>query len=535
MRYISTRGSTAPLRFQDAVITGLAPDGGLLLPEKIPNVASELGSLRGLTFPALAKALLPKFIDDIPVPDLDDLVDEAYAGFHRASVVRLRPVGAVDVLELFHGPTLAFKDIALQLLGRLFAYILERRNAHLNILGATSGDTGSAAIASVCGQPRIDIFVMYPNGRVSRLQELQMTTVADANVHCLAINGSFDDCQTLMKSVFGDLAFKKRHALGAVNSVNWARVLAQIIYYAYASLRMTAPQDSPTDGLSMRTSSGDAPGDSAAEGSHSVAKPTDLDEPINAITSPGPAAFDRLLPPPSFCVPTGNFGNVFAGYVAKHMGFPIDRLIVATNENDILAEFFASGRYRRGEVRFTVSPAMDIQVASNFERFLYYHLDADAEALKAFMTNFQATGEAKLPAPPGDDVFLATTVNTEDTLSAIREAHRQTGYTADPHTAVGLAAASRLALPGPVIVLATAHPAKFPESVDGATGLAASHPALEALKGRPERKTLLPANLNSVKAYIEAHAGRAFSRGARGDTPRMKEPSAGEREGTPLA
>ena len=450
MRYISTRGGTAPLRFQEAVITGLAPDGGLLLPEAVPNVADELESLRALDFRALAKALLPKFVDDIPAADLAALVDQAYESFDCPEVVRLQPVGAVGVLELFHGPTLAFKDIALQLLGRLFAYILKRRGARLNILGATSGDTGSAAIAGVRGQPGINIFVMYPKGRISRLQELQMTAVTDANVHCLAVAGSFDDCQTLMKGIFADLEFKRRHALGAVNSVNWARVLAQILYYAYASLRSPAP--------------------------------------------------------PSFCVPTGNFGNVFAGFMAKRMGFPIERLIVATNENDILAKFFASGRYRRGEVRCTASPAMDIQVASNFERFLYYHLDEDPAALKAFMADFQAHGEASLRRPD-DGVFLATAVNTEDTLAAITDVHRRTGYMADPHTAVGLAAAMRMAPPEPLIVLATAHPAKFPESVDEALGAsAATHPALEALKGRPERRALLPAKADRIRAYIEAQA-----------------------------
>ena len=450
MRYISTRGETEPLRFQDAVLTGLAPDGGLLLPETIPSVAGELESLRGLGFRALAKALLPKFVDDIPAADLSALVDQAYAHFDCPDVVRLRSAGAVQVLELFHGPTLAFKDIALQFLGRLFAYILKRRGARLNILGATSGDTGSAAIAGVRGQPGIDIFVMYPKGRISRLQELQMTTVADANVHCLAVAGSFDDCQTLMKGIFADLEFKRRHALGAVNSVNWARVLAQVFYYAYASLRSSAPV--------------------------------------------------------SFCVPTGNFGNVFAGYIAKRMGFPIARLIVATNENDILAKFFASGRYRRGEVRFTVSPAMDIQVASNFERFLYYHLDEDSEALKAFMADFQASGEARLPRPD-DGAFLATAVNTEDTLAAIGDIHRRTGYVADPHTAVGLAAAMRMAAPDPLIVLATAHPAKFPESVNEALGASvATHPALEALRGRAERCASLPAKTDRIKAYIEAQA-----------------------------
>ncbi len=450
MRHISTRGGVAPLGFQDAVITGLAPDGGLLLPERIPSLAGELDALRPLDFRALAKAVLAKFVDDIPQADQAVLVDAAYASFARPEVVRLQPVGNLQVLELFHGPTLAFKDIALQLLGRLFAYILKGRGTHLNILGATSGDTGSAAIAGVRGQPGIDIFILYPHGRVSPLQALQMTTTPDANVHCLAIDGSFDDCQNLMKGIFADLAFKRRHRLGAVNSVNWARVLAQVFYYGYASLR-----------------------------------------------APGPV---------TFCVPTGNFGNVFAGYIAKRMGFPIHRLIVATNENDILSQFFAGGCYRRGKVRFTNSPAMDIQVASNFERFLYYHLEGDAPAVQAFMAAFQNGGEANLPRPD-DAVFLATAVDSGDTLATIRQVHQQTGYLADPHTAVGLAAAQRLDLPGPVICLATAHPAKFPETVNAAVGAPlATHPTLEALKGLPERRTALPPNMASVKAFIEANA-----------------------------
>ena len=451
MRYVSTRGQTEPLAFSDAVITGLAPDGGLLVPERIPEVGGELEALSKLSFTGLAKAVLPRFIDDIPPSDLSALVDAAYADFDCADVVELRQAGAVQVLELFHGPTLSFKDVALQFLGRLFAYILEARGERLNLLGATSGDTGSAAIAGVRGQPGINIFIMYPQGRVSRLQELQMTTVADANVHCLAIQGSFDDCQTLLKSVFGDLEFKRRLSLGAVNSVNWARVLAQVLYYGYASLRSPAP--------------------------------------------------------PSFCVPTGNFGNVFAGYIAKRMGFPIDKLIVATNENDILSVFFASGLYRRGEVRFTISPAMDIQVASNFERFLHYHLDGDAEALRDFMADFQTKGEARLP-PPGDEVFMATAVDAGGTLEAIREVHRTTGYVADPHTAVGLAAARRLSVPGPVICMGAAHPAKFPEAVNEAVGEpVAVHPALESLRGLPERRTVLKAESAAVKGFIEANAG----------------------------
>ncbi len=450
MRYVSTRGKTDSLSFQDAVLTGLAPDGGLLVPAQIPDLSQDLDALGGLNFTALAKAVLSRFIDDIAIADLNELVDAAYHAFADPEVVRLAYAGEIPVLELFHGPTLAFKDVALQLLGQLFGYILKARGQRLNILGATSGDTGSAAIAGVRGRPAIDIFVMYPQGRISALQELQMTTVPDNNVHCMAVEGSFDDCQRLMKQLFGDLDFKARYALGSINSVNWARVLAQIVYYGYASLKL-----------------------------------------------PGPV---------SFCVPTGNFGNVFAGYLAKRLGFPIHRLIVATNENDILSVFFRTGLYRRGQVHFTVSPSMDIQVASNLERFLYYHLDEDAAALQAFMNRFEATGEARIE-PPGDDTFLAAAVDTPDTMTAIRELYEQTGYVADPHTAVGLAAARRLAVEGTVACLATAHAAKFPDAVDKAIGKpVARHATLTALQDKPKHRTVIPADLEAVRALIRERA-----------------------------
>ena len=455
MRYISTRGETSPLPFQDAVITGLAPDGGLLLPEEIPDVRPRLGEWRELGFVDLALKILPLYIDDIPLEDLEPLVRSAYATFSHPEVVPLIPVGDVNVVELFHGPTLAFKDVALQLLGQLFEYILSRRGEHLNILGATSGDTGSAAIYGVRGLPEIDIFVMFPDGRVSELQELQMTTVADANVHCLAVEGSFDDCQNLMKTLFADLPFKSTYRLGAVNSVNWARVLAQIVYYGYASLKLSAGA------------------------------------------------------PVTFYVPTGNFGNVFAGYLAKRMGFPIERLVLATNENDILSAFFNTGVYQRGEVRFTVTPAMDIQVASNFERYLYYLLDQDSARLRRFMNDFSSTGCAVLDSPGRDEDFAAIAINVEDTLNVIRRTYESHGYLLDPHTAVGLAAAEQIAAAGPKICLATAHPAKFPEAVNKAVGAdVAHHAALEALRGLPTRRTVIPATLEAVREFVASHARR---------------------------
>lgn len=449
MKYRSTRGGCENLSFLDALLMGLAPDGGLLVPEETPQVQAELDQWRELDFVALAKEIIGLFVDDIPRPELDRLIDEAYSTFDHDEVVGMEQLGEIHLLELYHGPTLAFKDVALQLLGRLFEYALDKRGQRLTILGATSGDTGSAAIAGVRGQDNIDIFIMYPTGRVSDLQELQMTTVPDNNVHCISVDGSFDDCQNIMKQTFGDLAFKEELKLGAVNSVNWARVLAQICYYGYASLRFAAP--------------------------------------VN------------------FCVPTGNFGNVFAGYLARRMGFPINKLLVATNENDILARFFTSGEYARGEVHYTLSPAMDIQVASNFERFLFYYLDEDPQRLSAFMQAFQDEGQAALDGAPESADFIATAVHTEDTLACVRDTYAREKYLLDPHTAVGVAAANRLSnqVSGPIICAATAHPAKFPEAVQQAIPEARpTHPTLEALRKLPERKTNLPADINAVKDYI---------------------------------
>ena len=441
------------MSFTDAVVTGLAPDGGLLLPESIPDIRERLSAWSTLGYVELAREVIALFVDDIPRDVLDDLIDKAYATFDHPDIVPLVAVGDLTVMELFHGPTLAFKDVALQLLGQLFGYVLAERGEHLNILGATSGDTGSAAIAGVRGRKDIDIFIMYPKGRVSELQELQMTTVADDNVHCLSVEGSFDDCQNLMKTLFGDLGFKAHYHLGAVNSVNWARVLAQVVYYGYASLKLGG-----TD-------------------------------------------------PVRFCVPTGNFGNVFAGYIAKRMGFPVGQLLLATNENDILSVFFATGIYQRGDVRFTITPAMDIQVASNFERYLYYLLGEQPAALREFMQDFARDGRAALAAAPGTADFAATAVNVSETFETIRAVYRECGYVADPHTAVGLAAARRYPAAQPTVCLATAHPAKFPEAVDEAIGAPlARHERLERLRGLPSRTTEIPASLDAVKAFLAAHA-----------------------------
>lgn len=452
MKYCSTRGGVADLSFVDALLMGLAPDGGLLVPAELPDVTPQLDKWRELNFVGLAQEVIALFVDDIDRPTLDKLIEEAYATFDHPDVIGWQQLDDVDVMELYHGPTLAFKDVALQLLGRLFEHVLGQRQQHLNILGATSGDTGGAAIAGVRGQNNIDIFILFPEGKVSPLQELQMTTVADDNVHCVAVQGSFDDCQSLMKEIFADLEFKAEYQLGAVNSVNWARVMAQIVYYGYASLR-----------------------------------------------------YERA---PAFCVPTGNFGNVFAAFLAKEMGFPIDRLLVATNENDILARFFATGEYARGDVHFTLSPAMDIQVASNFERFLYYYFDKDTERLKEFMHAFSSHGQASLDGPPDARFMQATAVNTEQTLAAVKHVHEQFDYVLDPHTAVGYAAAQvfKRSVDAPLVCVATAHPAKFPDAVKQAAANAqANHPTLDALVGLPAHKEVIPATIEAVKKVITEH------------------------------
>ncbi len=449
MKYKSTRGGVAGLGFTDALLMGLASDGGLLVPESIPDVTSELEDLRHCSFVELAQHIVGMFVDDIDTVTLNRLIAEAYSTFDHPEVVGWQELDNVAVVELFHGPTLAFKDVALQLLGQLFQYVLALRNQRLNILGATSGDTGSAAIAGVRGQDNVDIFILYPKGRVSPLQELQMTTVPDRNVHCIEVDGTFDDCQRLMKETFADLDYKEKYQLGAVNSVNWARVLAQIVYYGYASLR-------------------------------------------------APAAAQ-------FSVPTGNFGNVFAAYLAQRMGFPIDKLIVATNENDILARFFATGEYAVGEVHQTVSPAMDIQVASNFERFLYYYFDEDSGRLSSFMSDFAATGRASLNGAPETKLFAAVAINQQQTLAAMRDIKTRFGYVLDPHTAVGVAAAQQLCgTEEPVLCIATAHPAKFPEAVEQATDIVPTHPSLDALSGLAQRKQSLDADLPAVKHFLAA-------------------------------
>jgi threonine synthase len=454
MKYVSTRGKVDPVGFAEAVMMGLGTDGGLLVPERVPTVEPEsLSRWAGLPFHALALEVIAPFVgDEIPASDLRDLVYRSYAGFSHPEVTPLVAAGDRLILELFHGPTAAFKDVALQLLGNLFEYLLERDGGRLNIVGATSGDTGSAAIAGVRGKERIQIFILHPHGRVSPIQERQMTTVLDPNVHNLAIRGTFDDAQRIVKGLFCDLDFKSEHALGAVNSINWARILAQTVYYFYAWGRI---------------SRGDA---------------------------------NRRV---SFSVPTGNFGDVFAGYLAKRMGLPIDRLIIASNRNDILARFVGSGTYEAGDVHATLSPAMDIQLASNFERYLYYLLGEQPDAVCGLIAELGRSGRLQVGPAQHLEVrgdFDAVAVSDEETLAQIRETYAATRYILDPHTAVGVRAAG--GAPS-TVCLATAHPAKFSEAVEKAIGIEAPPPpSLAGLMDQETRCTLLDADEGAVRAHI---------------------------------
>jgi threonine synthase len=461
MRYQSTRGQVRNLSFKEAVMMGLADDGGLLLPESIPALTpGDIEMLASLAYPELAFQIINLFTGDMPAADLKDLVDRSYQSFTHPEVTPVVHKDGIYVLELFHGPTLAFKDVALQFLGNLFEYLLKERGEKMNILGATSGDTGSAAIYGVRGKKNINIFILHPHRRVSPIQELQMTTVTDANVFNLAIRGTFDDGQRIVKEIFGDLEFKNRYSLGAVNSINWARVLAQVVYYFYAWGR-------------VRRETG--------------------------------------CQAPYFSVPTGNFGDIFAGYIARKMGLPIRQLILATNENNILTRFVRDGDYSIGEVVETLSPSMDIQIASNFERYLFYLFGGDAGRVQEAMASFQRTGRLSFAPEERAQIaedFAAMTVDTEQTLATIRDFHAATGYVLDPHTAVGVRAGRELSGgEAPVVCLATAHPAKFGDAVRGATGTdPQAPPSLAGIESKERRCAVIDAETEAIKTFVEKHA-----------------------------
>jgi threonine synthase len=459
VRYVSSRGGVRPCDFEQALLDGMAADGGLYLPERWPRFDREqIEALRGATYQEVAASVLTPFVDGaLDEAELSDLIDKAYAGFDHVAVAPLRQLDANDwLLELFHGPTLAFKDIALQLLGHLFEHFLEKRGRSVTIVGATSGDTGAAAIEACAGRARMTIVILHPHGRISEVQRRQMTTVDAANVHNIAIEGTFDDCQALLKAMFDDQAFRTRLGLAAVNSINWARVVAQAVYYVTSALALGAPW--------------------------------------------------RKI---AFAVPTGNFGDVYAGYVAAKIGLPIAQLIVATNRNDILARFFASGCYRAGEVHPTMSPSMDIQVASNFERLLLDLCERDGDQVRRLMAGFAQRGELSVPPDAlgrARELFDAASADEVQTSAAMAEVFRATGELVDPHTAVGVRVGRqcRLDPATPLVCLATAHPAKFPEAVAQATGVTPSLPSrLADLHQRAERFDVLPNDLYAVQQHIQ--------------------------------
>ena len=462
MDYISTRGAAPALNFEQVTLAGLAGDGGLYVPASFPSFSSaEIAAMAGLSYVEVAVRVMQPFVGDaLDEAELRDLCEQAYGRFAHAAVTPLVQLdGRQWLLELFHGPTLAFKDVALQLLGLLFEKFLARQDKHLTVVGATSGDTGSAAIDALAGRDKVDIFMLHPHGRISDVQRRQMTTVRTPNVHNIAIDGSFDDAQAMVKRMFADREVTDRFSISAVNSINWARLMAQVVYYFYAASQLGGPH--------------------------------------------------RKI---SFSVPTGNFGDVFAGYVAARMGLPIERLIVATNVNDILHRALSAGDYSTGTVTPTAAPSMDIQVSSNFERLLFDLEGRDGGKTAARMTAFERSRNMQLEPEMRDQaaaLFTSHRVDPDDMALAMRWAQDKTGHVIDPHSAIGLSAAQNADLDPsvPVVTLATAHPAKFPDAVERATGI---RPALPRRVGdlfdREEKYTKLPGDYNAVKQFIMANA-----------------------------
>ena len=459
MKYVSTRGMAPPLEFGDVLLTGLASDGGLYVPDAWPSFSlAHFVDTHGrdASYATLAAAVMWPYVEgSIERTDFDEIVRAAYATFDHADVTPLVDLGGdLHLLELFHGPTLAFKDVALQLVGRLFDHELAKRGERVTIVAATSGDTGSAAIEAVRDREAIDIFVLHPHERTSPLQRRQMTTVDAANVHNVAIEGTFDDCQDLVKAMFGDAEFRDRIHMSAVNSINWARVMAQVVYYYWAALQLGR-----------------------------------IDEPV------------------SFAVPTGNFGNVFAGFCARRMGLDIAQFVVGSNRNDILTRFFDTGEMTIESVEPSLSPSMDIQVSSNLERLLFELHARDGEAVAEFMTTFRETGTVAIdPYKLGAlrESWDGARLDDAETLEVIRAEMGRTGEVVDPHTAVGLGAARRCRRGSvPMVVLATAHPAKFPAAIEEAIGHGPDVPArLAAVSDLEERFDVLPDDLTTVQHYI---------------------------------
>ena len=462
MQYISTRGETPASNFDDVLLSGLAPDGGLFVPENWPQLsAEEVAALQGLPYPELALRVLKPFVGGtVPDAALAGIIDGAYEHFDTPEIAPLKQIGDNEwLLELFHGPTLAFKDMALQVLGPLFDHVLKTRGEKVTIIGATSGDTGSAAIEACRDRDAIEIFMLHPKGRVTEVQRLQMTTVPSANVYNIAIEGTFDDCQDLVKAMFNDQAMRDRLRLSAVNSINWARIMSQVVYYFWAGLKLGAPE-------------------------------THL----------------------SFAVPTGNFGNVFAGYEARAMGLPIDQLVIGSNSNDILTRFLETGTMEMTGVTPTISPSMDIQVSSNFERLLFDLVGRDGHKVTSILDGFRDKGKYSVNAKTlgtAQAIFYGARFDDDETKAIIKDVYDNADELIDPHTAVGIAAAraQRRDRSVPMIALATAHPAKFPDAVEAATGVRPQLPAhLADLFEREERYTVLPNDFEAVSTFVSEQA-----------------------------
>jgi len=449
MQYISTRGQVPPVSFSTAVAQGLAPDGGLYLPEELPDLKPYLVDWAKLSYVELCEAFFSVFATDIPSETLSEIVAKSYTKFDDPAVAPLKTLSdELYVLELFHGPTLAFKDFALQLLGNLYEAQIARTGNPISVLGATSGDTGAAAIHGLLGKTGVKTFILYPDGRVSPLQERQMTCTGADNVFPLAIKGSFDDAQAAMKTAFEDLDFAAEVGLSAVNSINLARILAQCVYHLYAFFS--------------------------------------LPETVRENTT--------------FVVPTGNFGNVLAGWLVQRMGVPIKGFRVATNQNDILHRLFESGVYQLDAVAPSLAPSMDIQVASNFERFLYYSVGRDSEKVREIIQTFKSTGKYVFENFDRDS-FSSSATNDAEIAEIIKDVYAKYGYVADPHTACGFKDKGE----GPEIIFSTAHPAKFPETIQTAIGQDSTHPSLEDLKARPIVKHFVEPNPEAIKAFMRKH------------------------------
>jgi threonine synthase len=455
VKYISTRGQAPELAFDDVLLAGLARDGGLYVPESWPTwSADDLAGLRRLSYQDIAARVMTPFLSDcIGEDEFRSIVDQAYARFDDPDVAPLTKLtDDHSLLELFHGPTLSFKDYALQLVGLLFDTVLKQRGEKVTIVGATSGDTGSAAIEACRGSDSIEIFILHPEGKVSEVQRRQMTTVLSDNVHNIAIDGTFDDCQNLVKAMFNDTAFRDRINLSAVNSINWARIMAQVAYYFWAWSRLDANSKAPT-----------------------------------------------------FAVPTGNFGNVFAAYGAHQMGLPVTKLAVGSNSNDILTRFFASGSMKSGTVNPTISPSMDIQISSNFERLLFDLYGRDGTRVRETMDRFRDTGEFSVEAAELEsalNLFSGMRLDDAGTKAVIGKLYEETGKLVDPHSAIGIAAGQAVKN-GPVISVATAHPAKFPDAVEEAAGVRPALPDhLSDLLEREERYDTLANDLSSAQVFV---------------------------------